>query len=285
MTALDYFLKANLYGLLFVGSYWLLLRRHTFFRLNRVYLLASVVLLLTLPVVSLPTQTVETLPLSVPMGIITVPTIPGETVPVEVVPVAVKADWAQIGLIAYCLVALVLVIRFSLQVRRLLRLIWQSVRQVHEDYVVVRPNDPTIPTFSFFRYVILNPADIHNKLVIQHELVHVRQYHSADVMSLRLLRAIFWVCPTLWLIERLLRQVHEFLADKPVGQPIIYARFLVDYSFGTSSDGSAPDRLTNSFFNPSLLKQRIIMLHRKATNRWALSKYMLVFPLTLGLLL
>jgi hypothetical protein len=35
MSALDYFLKANLYGLLFTSCYWLLLRKHTFFSLNR----------------------------------------------------------------------------------------------------------------------------------------------------------------------------------------------------------------------------------------------------------
>ena len=70
MNTLDYLLKANLYGLLFVRCYWLLLRRHTFFSLNRAYLLVSVVLSLSLPLVSLPAQTVETIPqLSLPTAV------------------------------------------------------------------------------------------------------------------------------------------------------------------------------------------------------------------------
>lgn len=282
MNTLDYFLKANLYGLLFAGCYWLLLRRHTFFGLNRAYLLASALLSLVLPLVSLPAQTVETLP--VPISIVSLPAAAVAITPVESAPVAAQPNWEQIGLSAYGLIALFFVIRFSVRVGRLLRLIRQSHQRAHEDYVLVQPTDPTIPTFSFFRYVLLNPADIHNDLIIQHELVHVRQYHSADVVSMNLLRALFWACPALGLIDHLLRQVHEFLADKPVSQLTKYAQFLVDYSFGAQTCLNESVPLTNSFVNPSLLKQRILMLHRKATNRWALGKYALVLPLAFGLL-
>lgn len=277
MNALDYFLKANLYSLLFAGSYWLLLRRHTFFSLNRAYLLLSALVSLLLPLASLPLQTVEMMPRldwPIPVGVIVLPATALASAPIETSP-----QWEQIGLIAYGLIAFFLVMRFSIQVGRLLRLIRRSSRQVREGYIRVQPGDPTIPTFSFFRYVILNPADSHNDLIIRHELVHVRQCHSADVVGMALLKAVFWACPALWLLDRMLRQVHEFLADKQTNQPTDYARFLVEYTFGVR-----PDTLTNGFFNPSLLKQRIRMLHQKATNHWALSKYVLVLPLALGLL-
>ncbi|WP_198174818.1 TonB family protein [Spirosoma arboris] len=279
MNALDYLLKANLYGLLFAGCYWLLLRRHTFFSLNRAYLLASVILSLILPLAILPTKTVETLPVTMPVGVIALPVSTVVAAPVETGP-----DWEQLGIWTYALVTLVLLVRLGIRVGRLVWLIRQSPRQVHEDYVLVQPNDPKLPTFSFFQYVILNPADTRNELIIQHELVHVRQCHSADVLGMGLLQAFFWACPTLWLMDRLIRQVHEFLADKPASQPTEYARFLVAYSFGTQLGLSGPDTLTNSFFNPSLLKQRIMMLHQKATTRWALGKYALVIPLVFSLL-
>ncbi len=54
MNALPYFLNASLYLLLFYGCYRLLLRRNTFFGLNRAYLLLSVMLSVVLPLVSLP---------------------------------------------------------------------------------------------------------------------------------------------------------------------------------------------------------------------------------------
>jgi TonB family protein len=281
MNALDYLLKANLYGLLFVGCYWLFLRRHTFFSLNRAYLLASVVLSLTLPLVTLPAETAETLP-AIPVGVMALPVA---TVTSTAMPVAESGpDWQQLGLWAYSFVALVLLVRLSIRVGRLLRLIRQSPRQVADGYTQVLPNDETLPTFSFFNYIILNPADAHNELILRHERVHVRQYHSADVLGLGIVQAVFWACPALLLLERMLRQVHEFLADQPASQPTEYAEFLVAYSFGTPVALQDADTITNSFFTPSLLKQRIIMLHQKATTRWALGKYVLVLPLAFGLL-
>ena len=289
MSALDYFLKANLYGLLFAGCYYVFLRRHTFLTVNRAYLLLSAVLSLTLPQASLPTETAETLP--IPMGVIMLPVSVVATAPVE----PTGPDWMLLGMWGYGVVALVLLLRLAIQSGRVLRLIRQSERQVREDYVLVLPRDQTTPTFSFFRYVVLNPADVGNGLILSHELVHVRQHHSADVLGIATLRAVFWPVLALTFVERALRHVHEFLADRAAsgrrsgfpaasGSHMIshqpdYARFLVEYSFGVR-----PDVLTNGFFNPSLLKQRILMLHQRATNRWALGKYVLVLPLALGLL-
>ncbi|GAB4032862.1 TonB family protein [Spirosoma jeollabukense] len=280
MNALDYILKANLYGLLFVGCYWLLLRRHTFFTLNRAYLLASVVLSLLLPLASLPAQTVEA-DWPVPVGVIALPMTAITTMPVDTGP-----NWEQIALLAYGLVAFTLLLRLAIRIGRLFQFIQQLPHQVgnDNDYVLVQAPNPTgseasTPTFSFFRYLVLNPEDVQNELIIRHELVHIRQRHSVDVLALALLRAVFWISPSLWLIDRMLRQVHEFLADKQAGQPTVYARFLVEYAFGSQTD-----TLTNGFFNPSLLKQRILMLHQKSTNRWALGKYVLVLPLAFGLL-
>lgn len=278
MNALDYILKANLYGLLFVSCYWLLLRRHTFFTLNRAYLLASVILSLILPLTSLPAQTVEA-DWPVPVGVIALPVTAIATMPVETGP-----DWEQIALLAYGFIAFALLLRLAIRVGRLLRFIQKSPRQVYDDYVLIQApmssgSEASTPTFSFFRYLVLSPEDVHNELILRHELVHIRQGHSVDVLALALLRAVFWVSPSLWLIDRMLRQVHEFLADKQASHPTVYARFLVEYAFGNQTD-----TLTKGFFNPSLLKQRILMLHQRATNRWALGKYVLVLPLAFGLL-
>ena len=277
MNTPDYFLKANLYALLFAGCYWLLLRRHTFFTANRAYLLLSAGLALTFPLMHLPAQTVETMP--VPMGVITLPTAMLLAVPAEVVPADLGPNWAQIGLLTYGLVAMILLLQLGVRLGRLSRLIRRSPRRKVDDYMLVQPADSIIPTFSFFRYLVLNPADAGNKLIIDHERVHIRQHHSADVLGMAVLRALFWPCPALWLIDRLLRQVHEFLADGQTHQPADYAQFLVEYAFSVR-----PEPLTNGFFNPSLLKLRIRMLRQRATTRWALGKYVLVLPLAFGLL-
>lgn len=271
MDALDYFLKANLYGLLFASCYWLLLRKHTFLTLNRLYLLASVLLTLLLPLVSLPTQTAETLP--IPVGIIVLPTT------TVVAPAPAEIDWELIAVIVYGIVAVGLFIRLIVQISRVGQLIRESPRKPYGNYNLVEARDSATPTFSFFNYIVLNPADIDNSLVLKHELVHVKQMHSMDVLGVALVKAVFWACPALWLIDRMLRQVHEFIADLQSNPPSGYAQFLVDYSLGVQ-----PVSIANGFFKPSLLRQRIQMLHRSATTRWALGKYTLVLPLALLLL-
>ncbi|RIV18736.1 hypothetical protein DYU11_27600 [Fibrisoma montanum] len=275
MSALDYFLKANLFLLLFYGCYWLLLRRHTFFGLNRAYLLGAVATSLLLPLAKLPGQAAETIP--VPVGVIALPMV--EAAPAASVQAPVETNWEQIGQWAYVVVAVLLLVRLGARLYRLVRLIRRSPRESHDGFVLVRPSDEQLPTFSFFRYVVLNPADEHNELIVRHELVHVRQWHSADILALEMLRAVCWLCPALWLYDRAIRQIHEFQADQAAAQTTTYAHFLVAYAFGVQ-----PDSLVNGFFNPSLLRQRLRMLGRRATSRWALGKYALVLPLALGLL-
>ncbi len=281
MNALDYLLKANLYGLLFAGCYFLLLRRHTFLLLNRAYLLLAVVLTLTLPLLSLTPEETAQLPVVVPVGVLTLPVASAYTSVAMPVPDEPSSpDWTQLVVIAYGLIALGLLMRLGRRVYRIHQLIRRSVRQSYGRYTLVLPTDASSVTFSFFRYIVLSPADAGNSLVLRHEQVHARQWHSADVIGLAIVRALAWGCPVLWLFNRALRQVHEFLADRyaieQVTQPTEYARFLVDYAFGLR-----PEPLTNGFFNPTLLKQRIQMLQRQATTRWALGKYLVLLPLSL----
>jgi TonB family protein len=215
--------------------------------------------------------------IALPAAVVTTP--PLKTGQWQPGPASAQTDWEQVGMWAYGAVALGLLLRLAIQTGGLLRLIRRSPSQTRPDYTLVQPNDSNVPTFSFFRYVVLTPADAHNELILRHELVHVRQWHSVDVLGLAIARSVIWACPALWLIERALRQVHEFLADRAIRQPSEYARFLVEYAFGIR-----PDTLANGFFNPSLLKQRIQMLHQRATSRWALGKYALIVPLAFGLL-
>ncbi|MGV3557731.1 TonB family protein [Larkinella arboricola] len=271
-AVLDYFLKANLFLVLFYACYWLWLRKHTFFRLNRLYLLASVLLSMVLPFIELPSETVETIP--IPVGAF--------TIPVTITPVEPTGpDWETIGYGFYGLISVILLFRLLIQITGIERLIRRSERHEVDDYTLVLPSDERVPTFSFFRYLVLCRRDAQsaNTPIVAHELVHIRQWHSFDVLLLEAVQLVFWLNPVLFLYKQSIQQVHEFLADSQAEDKHQYATFLIDYAFGVQ-----PNTLTNGFFKPSLLKERIIMLHRRTTSRWALGKYVLVLPLLLSLL-
>lgn len=272
-AALEYLLKANLFLVLFYACYWIWLRKHTFFRLNRVYLLGAVLLSLTLPLVELPAEAVETMP--VPMVAFSLP------VTVLTAEQPSGPDWETIGFGCYGFIAAVMLLRLLVQVTGVGRLIKRSERHPIDDYTLVLPADERVPTFSFFRYLVLcrRDAQTANTPIVAHELVHIRQGHSFDVLLLETVQLFFWMNPVLILYKQSIQQVHEFLADAQAEDKHQYATFLIDYAFGVQ-----PNTLTNGFFKPSLLKERIRMLQRRATSRWALGKYILVMPLLLSLL-
>ena len=272
-AALEYLLKANLFLVLFYACYWIWLRKHTFFRLNRAYLIVSVLLSLTLPLVELPAEAAETLP--VPVVAFSLPVV------IQTAEQPTGPDWETIAYWVYGLVAGALFLRLLVQVTGVGRLIKRSERHDLDDYTLVLPADERVPTFSFFRYLVLcrRDAQTANTPIVAHELVHIRQGHSFDVLLLEVVQLFFWMNPVLILYKQTLQQVHEFLADAQAEDKHEYATFLISYAFGVQ-----PNTLTNGFFKPALLKERIKMLQRRATSHWALGKYMLVLPLLLSLL-
>ena len=72
--------------------------------------------------------------------------------------------------------------------------------------------------FSFFSYIFWNAEiDIQTpagKQILQHELTHVKQYHSIDKIVMQLNLIVGWFNPFFWLLKKELDMIHEFIADK-----------------------------------------------------------------------
>ena len=84
--------------------------------------------------------------------------------------------------------------------------------------------------YSFMGELVLNAAQVaeakHNlevarqlQQVVQHEQVHIRQWHTADLLLAELLRALLWFHPVVWLLPRELSALHEYLADSSACPP------------------------------------------------------------------
>ena len=283
MTTLPYLLTASLYLLLFYGCYGLLLRRNTFFGLNRLYLLISVVLSLVLPLVQLPVETAS----SLSVGTITLPDFSvGTSNPAEPHGLT-PAQWLWL---LYGVGVVILFSQLGLNLRAVFRLIHSGTAERKTDYTLIRLPNNASPSFSFGRYLVLNQTDSLTEpdALIQHEAAHIRQRHTADVLFLEVVQAFLWFNPVLWLYKRALQEVHEFLADRAAvyqttdteetvsdvsAQPA-YARQLVAYALDVPLTA-----LTTPFVSKSTLKQRIVMLQKPQTHRRALLGYALALPL------
>ncbi|MBU1820074.1 MAG: TonB family protein [Bacteroidetes bacterium] len=283
MQLLPYIAQVNLYWLLLYACYWLLLRRHTFFAWNRAYLLASLLGAFALPLVEYP----EAAPV-VPAVTYAVASLPPTVITAQSAaePVATLPDWLVLLGTLYAVGVGCMGIRLGLFLRKLYRLFGQGEEIPMDGYTLILLEANRVGSFSFLNRIVISRTDYEHHLdtVLNHELVHVQQRHSWDILLVEVLRVLFWFNPVLILYKRSLQQVHEYLAD---GQAILqsagrrdqYAEFLVAYAL------HAPvATLTKHFFNTSLLKSRITMLYKNRNSKWALGRYAVVLPLV-GLVL
>ena len=142
-------------------------------------------------------------------------------------------------------------------------------------YVTDEPGTP----YSFFRKIFWNRqlelTSVRGQQIFRHELYHVRQGHSADILYLEILRTLFWCNPFFHLICREIKATHEFQADRHAvsgGSAHAYAELLVWQTI----EHHTPS-LTNPFFNTNL-KRRINMLTQSRNNRSGLLSRLMILP-------
>jgi outer membrane biosynthesis protein TonB len=137
--------------------------------------------------------------------------------------------------------------------------------------------------FSFFNYLFIGTNISQSETIIAHELVHIRQKHSWDIMLLEVLKVINWFTPFVYLVQRSIKTVHEYIADEQTAayerDALTYSSFLLNNAYGIQ--GST---IAHSFFNYNLLKKRIIMLNKNRSGKLARLKYLTVLPLCAGML-
>lgn len=273
MNALIYLLQVNVYLLLFYLFYLVMLRNETFFKLNRFYLVGSALCSLVIPAMKAEwiknlfiTEKVQEFTQSVTYTVITPEIQQTDIVISSDQPWLTTIEWIWL---IYAAVTLVFLINF-------LRRLYQ-VNKVFKIKLKGR-------AFSFFGRIAIDEELEGKDTIAKHELVHARQWHSADVIFFEIFLAMNWFNPIVYLYRNAIKNIHEFIADDSAASTLeersAYALLLVSSVFNTQ-----PQRLTNNFFNQSLLKRRIIMLHKTKSRKVAILKYGLSVPLFAGMLI
>ena len=268
METLIYLGKVNLYWILFYACYWLVFRNHTFFKWNRAYLLGSLILAFLVPLIEFSDR---------------IPVTSTAVYAVSAIPVYVSSPqttsyfshWVQFVWVVQLVGACIMFSKLTESVKDLIVLLKQGDSIEFSDYTLILLPHNEIGSFSFLKWLVINNVDYdqHFDPILRHESVHIKQYHSLDVLFIELLKIVFWFNPVLWFYKQSVQEVHEFLADDEVPNRDYYARFLISYTL------AAPvASLTNHFFNSSLLKTRIQMLYKNRNSHWTLGKYLMVIP-------
>jgi BlaR1 peptidase M56 len=282
MNWLHYLLEANLYLAVFYAGYYLFLSRETYYTLNRIYLLFSCIASFALPVMQLGILKPVERPITAVHFTFATQAATATFIPVHISPAAPTFTW-QDGIVdVYLFGAAVLLVVLLIKLYQLLKLTSVKKSDPEGSYKVVQINGSDT-AFSFFNYLFIGTKVQQAEIIIKHELVHIRQKHSADIVFIELLKIVNWFNPFIYLLQYSLREIHEYIADEKIASSgtdaLTYSSFLVNNAYGVS--GSS---ITHSFFNYNLLKKRIIMLHQKRSGTLARLRYLLAIPICGGLL-
>ncbi|WP_242132110.1 M56 family metallopeptidase [Aestuariivivens marinum] len=267
---MEYLLKASLVLIIFYGCYKLFLQRDTFFQSNRWFLLIGLLTTFTLPFVIIPIY-IEYTPTPIEHLVFNEPITTEETIETPV------SLWYYLGII-YLIGFSFFALRFCIQLVSLLWLIVNNKKHKQHGYTLIETTNNT-PPFSFFRWMVYNPKQFNSKElkhIISHERVHVKQYHTLDIIISQLASITFWFNPISWFYKKDLQQNLEFIADYKALNNTFCTKSYQELLLKTS----VPDfkmALTNNFYS-SLIKKRIVMLHKSKSKKQNLFKYAFVLP-------
>jgi N-acetylmuramoyl-L-alanine amidase len=161
-------------------------------------------------------------------------------------------------------------------IRRISRLYPREQADGIRIYLTAEPGTP----FSFLKKIFwdrgLDRNSIQGRQLFRHEIYHVKQRHTVDILYLEILRTICWCNPFFHLILKEIKATHEFLADRYAvshHDRYEYAELLVWKSIGNHHPS-----IVSSFFHTHL-KRRITMLTQLKNDRPGYLSRIMVLPL------
>ena len=265
MDTAQYIILANMFLTVLLGFYMILLKKETFFQLNRAYLLAAIFFSFILPVVHASWAEKLRVAQQVKYSVIAEP----------VTIFASQTNGAAHFTIfqAVCCFYITGIIVFAVHlITRLMAL----------KRITLASGDAS--SYSFFKKIYLADNNPGNGLISAHEHIHADQWHSADIILMEIVVIFNWFNPAVYFFRKELKNVHEFIADQGVlkhsGSKQHYAMLLLSQTFETPINN-----LVNPFFNQKLLKQRVMMIQKNKSQKSALLKYLLAAPLFILMLI
>jgi hypothetical protein len=286
-----YIIKSCLLLAVLYGSFALLLSRETFHRFNRIALLVVLVASMVLPFIQITIQKPEFLSYeAAPLQETYVQpdiqfeneyeTSQHEELHKIVNPTEQGKEslltWNEVVMLAYLLGMLVSISIFFFQLFRLFHEIRDGVHTKDEkgNTVVIQGGD--FAPYSFLHYIIISASDYEHlrQPILAHEQAHIRLGHTYDLLLLELVKALQWFNPFVYLLGRDLKAIHEYEADDAVLNFGIDAK-TYQLLLVTKAVGSRLQTVCNNLSHHSL-KKRIKMMHTHNSNRWLMSKALIL---------
>ncbi len=281
-----YLIKVSFCLAIFYSIYHLIFRRNLHFLANRFYLLYTSLVSFFIPVFHFPMKRTQVAASQFVQDVI-VPINSGAhefqvmlAAPLERQAPVWQVNLAQIIFGIYLLVVAIMLARFLVKLWQLYMQIKASGRMQRDGRSVLV--HPEIPNASFFSFIFLNKyhPPRGKSLILQHELVHARQWHSLDIIIIELLQVVLWFNPLAGIIKRELHLLHEYIADAVVADHHTTRKDYITLLLASTEVRKATFCINH--FN-SFVKDRITMLYRNRHQKSSYLPYLLIVPAMLGM--
>ena len=284
---LHFILQAIAFQLIFLLVFELFLKKETFFTYNRAYLLLTPMISLLLPLLkfdflqqAIPSESMVFLPeVLIGTGSQTAAEI-SSAATTEATASGFQINWWLITYAAGLLLSLLLFLNKFRILRRMFS--FKAVTQTREMKIVQVPQSKIACTFYNTIFLGEELTETEREQILSHELVHVRQRHTLDLLYFEFLKILFWFNPLIYIFQSRISAVHEFLADQGVVKKVQkqqYYQQLLNSAFNTQNIS-----FINQFFNHSIIKKRIVMLQKSRSKTISKLKFIILIPLILAMM-
>ena len=196
---ISYAIKFFLLNLLIYALYKLVLAKETQVGFLRLFLVVSTFASLLVPF------------LEIPLG--PSPLLPTEPIILPAITLGEATETIEWYWILAIGVSLGFTVKFLAALTRIYRWYRKSERDELEQ-IRIRKVRGLQNSFTFFQWIFIDPDNFENPGdIVRHEQGHAQKLHSLDLLFFRLLTVVFWWVPTLWMMIKELKIIHEYEAD------------------------------------------------------------------------
>jgi hypothetical protein len=273
----DFLLKSTLSLILLYAVYIVLLEKEKMHQFNRLFLMFSLIFSLVIPFISFEiyVKTIQTIQQNAVQAL-----------PFSVVILEEKTNYLPLFLCSvYGLVTIVLLSRFIVHLIKIQRKIKRHPKQNFHNSTLVLLEENVLP-HTFLHYIFINKSEFEKSAIeaelYTHELTHVRQKHTLDILFIEILKTILWFNPILIVYKKAIQLNHEFLADEKVVKSYnnvpFYQKLLLEKASWNNTFYLA------SNLNFLVTKKRLIMMTKTTSNKMLFLKKIALLPILSGMI-
>ncbi|WP_378176752.1 M23/M56 family metallopeptidase [Aquimarina sp. SS2-1] len=283
---LTYILQVSICLAILYMSYYLLFRKLTFHKINRILLLFLLPLSLAFPFLNKIEVTFPVIPQTIITANFNEDLLTDEPT-TEIIPQLKRHTQKALNTMyvlffVYILGVSICILRLFLSFIKLYVIKRKSKTFFKDGYYYIISDIPNV--FSCFRWIFI-PKDKINHIdpaILEHEKVHVKFKHTIDLLLTELYSIFFWFNPFIYFFKKSLKSIHEFQADEFVLNSKIKKSHYLELLI--KSLGAKTDEKLFSYFNHSLIKKRIDMITKTNSHQKKLFKYLLITPIIIVLI-